>query len=115
MSKPIPFSKLQPGERFEFEGEVWRKLEAKSLVTDNAQMLRLRQTRNFQDNELVAPHRPPHLSLWRRWLVSRSLRWQVAGFTWWARWSWRMSRMMATEKTHQALAAHATTLLMMGE
>jgi hypothetical protein len=113
------FCDLEPGERFEFEGEVWRKLDVETppyqTPVDNAMMLRLRQTRHFAATDEVTPLRAPSLSFWRKWLLSRALRWQVAGFTSWARWSWKLSRLLATEKTHQALAAHATQLLVMGE
>lgn len=112
--KPVPFVRLEYGDRFEADGEVYRKTSDRQDV-DNAQMLRLRQTRRFNGLDSVTPLVAPSLSFWRKWLLVRSLRWQVAGFTWWAKWSWRLSRMLATEKTHQALAAHATQLLMMGE
>jgi hypothetical protein len=117
------FGKLQPGDRFEYEGEVWRKLDdnpeasgkVMALQLDNAVMLRLRTTRRFSGGDFVTPLRPPRLSFWRKWLLSRSLRWQVAGFTSWAKWTWRLARVLASEKTDQAMAAHVATLLMMGE
>ena len=108
------FGALRVGARFEADGEVWRKTNDQYVI-DNAQMLRLRQTRCFLPVERVTVLRPPVLSFWRRWLLTRSLRWQVAGFTSWARWSWRLARVLASETTDQAMAAHVTTRLMMGE
>ncbi len=112
----IAFSKLKPGERFEFEGDAWKKLDTTDRGDfDNAQMLGRRQTRMFAPKDEVTKLSVPPLPLWRRWLLTRSLRWQVAGFTWWARWSWRLARVFAREKTDQAMAAHVAQLLMMGE
>jgi hypothetical protein len=109
------FGKLQPGDRFEYEGEVWRKLSDEEPPLHNAQMLRLRQTAWIGPRLQVARLHAPSLSFWRRWLLTRSLRWQVAGFTLWAKWTWRLARVLASEKTDQAMAAHVATLLMMGE
>ncbi len=117
----IAFSKLKPGERFEADGEAWKKLELDLYEgmplteVDNAQTLGRRQTKHFAATDLVARLSVPSLSFWRRWLLTRSLRWQVAGFTWWAKWSWRLARVFAREKTDQAMAAHVAQLLMMGE
>lgn len=110
----IAFSKLKPGERFEADGEAWKKLD-KGDELDNAQTLGRRQTRKFKPEDVVEPLRMPSLPAWRRWLLTRSLRWQIAGFTTWARWSWRLGRMFASDKVDQAMAAHVAQLLMMGE
>lgn len=115
----IAFGKIKPGERFEADGEAWKKLDENpeniALQLDNAQTLGRRQTRRFSPEDIVAPLRMPSLSAWRRWLLTRSLRWQIAGFTTWARWSWRLGRMFASDKVDQAMAAHVAQLLMMGE
>lgn len=121
--KPVIFAKLKPGERFEDCGMTWRKLESQTPRLEgmnlpgvhNAMMLERRQTGYFPDHHPVMPLRVPSLSFWRKWLITRSLRWHFAGFARWAGWSWRLSRALATEQTHQALAAHVTTLMMMGE
>ena len=115
------FEDLKTGERFEADGEAWKKLSDDSedigfqLRQDNAQMLSRRQTRRFHPDDIVAPLRMPSLPAWRRWLLTRSLRWQLAGFTTWAKWSWRLGRVFASEKVDQAMAAHVAQLLMMGE
>ncbi len=112
----IAFGKLKPGERFEADGEAWKKLEPTvGSDSDNAQMLGRRQTRRFGPQEEIARLSVPPLPLWRRWLLTRSLRWHYAGFKRWAKLSWRLSRVFATEKTQQAMAAHVAQLLMMGE
>lgn len=120
------FEDLDPGDRFEADGEAWKKLEEPDTKPDlggghhmaqldNAQTLGRRQTRRFSPDDIVAPLRMPSLPAWRRWLLTRSLRWQIAGFTTWARWSWRLGRMFASDKVDQAMAAHVAQLLMMGE
>jgi len=108
------FVSLRIGERFEYDDEIWRKL-GDSETLDNAQMLRLRLTRQFAADALVAPMYVPRASRWRIWLLARSLRWHFAGFPRWAGWSWRLSRLFASDETHQALAAHTTTLMMLGD
>lgn len=110
-----PFSKLKPGDRFEADGEAWKKLGEAPPGLDNAKKLGSPQTKRFAASDQVARLSVPSLSFWRRWLLTRSLRWQIAGFTWWAKWSWRLARVFASEKTDQAMAAHVAQLLMMGE
>lgn len=110
----VSFRTIAPNDRFEANSEVWRKLSDDQRL-DNAQMLSTRQTRRFEPLDMVRPLRVPGLVFWRRWLITRSLRWQMAGFTRWAKWSWRLARILATETTNQALVAHATKLLVMGE
>lgn len=112
---PVPFGSLKPGERFEHGGEAWKKLGDGGQPLNNAMMLARRQTAYFLPDKLVRLPYVQSLSFWRKWLISRSLRWQLAGFPWWAKWSWRLARILAAETTHQALAAHAAQLLMMGE
>jgi hypothetical protein len=55
-----------------------------------------------------------YLSWWRRALVRRALRWEVAGFHRWGKVAWRIAQVYADGDLQQALFAYAGRMLVMG-
>ncbi len=52
---------------------------------------------------------------WRRLLIRYSLGWHFGGMERLSKISWRLSRVLASERSEMAMAAYATKLLMLGD
>ncbi len=111
----IAFRDIIPGTVFYDDGQAYKKLEDREGC-DNAQCLgETRHTRRYEGTDRIPMAVRMPLVWWRRWLIHRSLVWQVHGSPRRAAIAWRIARMWSNEKTEMALAAHATRLLMLGD
>lgn len=112
----VSFGSLAAGDVFYADGKAYKKLNTGEGF-DNAMTIgSMRNSARFEATDRVETgDRVPQPSWWRRWLLTRSLRWHFAGFPGWARWSWRLARLWSRGDTEMQLAAYATQLMMMGE
>lgn len=121
------FKNIQPGEIFFDEGVRFRKLDVQlpECMPDLEPVMHnairadgiLRSTAYFAPNDRFEVSVPIELKCawWRRFLLKRSLRWQVNGSLRAAKVAWRLARVWPSEQTEMALAAYATSLVMLGE
>lgn len=115
----VSFGSLAVGAIFHnHDGLPYKKLSDAEPPLHNAQLVGGKSwaTEHFNGTDRVfTPEKVPRPIFWRRWLLARALRWQMSGFTGWARWAWRLARLWSRGDTEMRLAAYATQLMMMGE
>lgn len=114
------FRHIAVGELFYDGAQRWRRIVpavegGHNAISQGSGVWRM--TTHFNDSDRFEVLVPLSLqcALWRRVLVRYSLGWQLGGWKRLALVSWRVSRILSSEQTEMALAAYATSLLMLGD